>query len=462
MKDYKMYHGASHPVDPLQSEYDYHYHFKFHILGDVGVGKSCLLLRFVNNSYTESYISTIGTDFKVCTILYDDLTIKVQVWDTAGQERFKGLESYPVTSYGRGVMLVYDIGDRDSFDSIKTWYKELHKYGGNPSALLIGAKSDLKVSKRIVDFEMGLKLANELKIPFIETSAKTGSDVDLAFRILTSEVLKTFSKAPAPQLEHTLSVSKPKLKSVQAPFSDPLQKAKEAKFALLDSLYNEKDSVEWKKITELEYLTFSIENISEYLKKNQKELNTTIMENIKIYIKNTNEEKFSANLKLKDLQKNLLALQEEVMRSSEGFFDFGKKRSILAELTKMLDAIRETLDTDFIQKVEKINMNAKLSISKVTLLASSPPKEEKIPDQYLCLLSHKIMTDPVIVSSGQTFERSSLEIRMKQEKAILCPITREKLICDDKGQVMMFPNIALRQRIEEYNCKVKLHHPAVK
>ena len=98
--------------------------FKLLLIGDSGVGKSCLLLRFADDTYTESYISTIGVDFKIRTIELDGKTIKLQIWDTAGQERFRTITS----SYYRGahgIIIVYDVTDRDSFDSVKYWMQEV-------------------------------------------------------------------------------------------------------------------------------------------------------------------------------------------------------------------------------------------------------------------------------------------------------------------------------------------------
>lgn len=163
------------------------YLFKLLLIGDSGVGKSCLLLRFADDSYVDSYISTIGVDFKIRTIELDGKAIKLQIWDTAGQERFRTITS----SYYRGahgIIIVYDVTDMDSFNNVKQWLSEIDKYASdNVSKLLVGNKCDL-TEKRAVDQQMAKSFADELGIPFLETSAKDASNVEQAFLTMAGEV----------------------------------------------------------------------------------------------------------------------------------------------------------------------------------------------------------------------------------------------------------------------------------
>ena len=144
------------------NNFDYDYLFKVLLIGDSGVGKSCILLRFADETYTESHISTIGVDFKIKTIELEGKVVKLQIWDTAGQERFRTITS----SYYRGahgIIIVYDI-------------------------LLVGNKNDLGGSKREVTYEQGREFADSIGIKFIETSAKTAANVDSVFLTMCREI----------------------------------------------------------------------------------------------------------------------------------------------------------------------------------------------------------------------------------------------------------------------------------
>jgi Ras-related protein Rab-1A len=169
----------------MNPEYDYL--FKLLLIGDSGVGKSCLLLRFADDTYTESYISTIGVDFKIRTIELDGKTIKLQIWDTAGQERFRTITS----SYYRGahgIIVVYDVTDKESFDNVKQWLQEIERYAcENVNKLLVGNKSDL-TTKKVVDYATAKDFADERGIPFLETSAKNASNVEQAFLTMAAEI----------------------------------------------------------------------------------------------------------------------------------------------------------------------------------------------------------------------------------------------------------------------------------
>lgn len=165
----------------------YDFLIKLLLIGDSGVGKSCLLTRFCDDTFSPSFITTIGIDFKIRTIELDGKRIKLQIWDTAGQERFRTI----TTAYYRGAMgilLVYDVTDPKSFENIDTWYANVEQHATeNVDKILVGNKSDW-TEKRVVTEEEGKGKAERLGIGFVETSAKDNAFVEFAFFQLASAI----------------------------------------------------------------------------------------------------------------------------------------------------------------------------------------------------------------------------------------------------------------------------------
>lgn len=193
----------------------YDYLFKLLLIGDSGVGKTCVLFRFSEDAFNTSFISTIGIDFKIRTIELDGKKIKLQIWDTAGQERFRTI----TTAYYRGamgIMLVYDITNEKSFENIKNWIRNIEE---NASAdvekMLLGNKCELN-EKRQVSRERGEALAIEYGIKFMETSAKASINVEEAFYTLARDIkAKTEKKLEAsnpPKGGHQLKPAEPQRK----------------------------------------------------------------------------------------------------------------------------------------------------------------------------------------------------------------------------------------------------------
>ncbi|KAL0055152.1 hypothetical protein WJX82_007852 [Trebouxia sp. C0006] len=168
---------------------DYDYLIKLLLIGDSGVGKSCLLLRFSEDSFTSSFITTIGIDFKIKKIMLDNKWIKLQIWDTAGQERFRTITS----AYYRGAMgilLVYDVTDDASFNNIRNWMRNIEQHASdNVNKVLVGNKCDMDESKRVVPYSKGQALADEFGIQFFETSAKSNLKVDEVFNSVAKDVM---------------------------------------------------------------------------------------------------------------------------------------------------------------------------------------------------------------------------------------------------------------------------------
>ncbi|CAF2118300.1 hypothetical protein BRARA_C00113 [Brassica rapa] len=175
-------------VAPARARSDYDYLIKLLLIGDSGVGKSCLLLRFSDDTFTTSFITTIGIDFKIRTVELDGKRIKLQIWDTAGQERFRTI----TTAYYRGAMgilLVYDVTDESSFNNIRNWMKNIEQHASdNVNKILVGNKADMDESKRAIPTAKGQALADEYGIKFFETSAKTNLNVESVFLSIAKDI----------------------------------------------------------------------------------------------------------------------------------------------------------------------------------------------------------------------------------------------------------------------------------
>ena len=179
--------------------------YKLLMIGDSGVGKSSLLLRFASDQFEDSYMTTVGLDFKIRTVEVDGKVVKLQMWDTAGQEGFRTITS----SYYRGaqgIVVVYGLDDKKSFENVKQWVEEIDRYAGEGVVkLLVGNKCD--VEARQVTREEAEKFAEELKMRYMETSAKTGENVEETFMLTAREIKAKGVPKPKPSAAQTVNTA---------------------------------------------------------------------------------------------------------------------------------------------------------------------------------------------------------------------------------------------------------------
>ncbi len=170
------------------SKQDYEFIFKVLLIGNSNVGKSSLFLKFVDDIWNDTFVPTIGVDFKIKTFEIDTKKIKMQIWDTAGQERFKNI----IASYYRGahgILLLYDVTDKDSFKNLSNWLIEIEKNSSkNVIKVLIGNKTDLE-DKRVISKNQGKDFADTYGLKFVETSVKKNINVKEAFETLGRELM---------------------------------------------------------------------------------------------------------------------------------------------------------------------------------------------------------------------------------------------------------------------------------
>lgn len=171
----------------------YDYLYKIVLIGDSGTGKTNLLSRYISQNFFENSKTTIGVEFSVKTIAYDNIKIKAQIWDTAGQERYRAITS----AYYRaaiGAMIVFDITKKETFLNVEKWILEIkHHCNNSPQILLVGNKSDLKHLREVSASEIK-EYAEKHNLNYVETSAKEDSNVEYAFEKLVIDIYNTNKK----------------------------------------------------------------------------------------------------------------------------------------------------------------------------------------------------------------------------------------------------------------------------
>ena len=168
---------------------DYDFLYKIVLIGESGVGKSNLLLRFTRNEFDAEKRSTIGVEFATRSIQHDNKVIRAQIWDTAGQERYRAITN----AYYRGAvgaLVVYDITKENTFKSIERWLSEL-KDNADPKIviMIIGNKADLSQTREVEE-NIAKEFCQNQKLFFFETSALDGTNVENAFKSLLIEIYK--------------------------------------------------------------------------------------------------------------------------------------------------------------------------------------------------------------------------------------------------------------------------------
>lgn len=178
---------------------------KLCVLGDSGVGKSSIVQRFVHNTFNPAVESTIGASFMTKCMLVEDCTYKFNIWDTAGQERYRSLAPMYYRNAGAAI-IVYDVTSHSTFQSVKSWIRELQLHGSSNVVMAIaGNKSDLE-GRREVTFRDARDYANSVNAAFVETSALTAINIHELFKEIA---LKLPKKVPAENTKHEIRLTDP-------------------------------------------------------------------------------------------------------------------------------------------------------------------------------------------------------------------------------------------------------------
>lgn len=163
--------------------------FKILTIGESGVGKTCILRRFVEDKFLKNHLATIGIDFKTKNITLGDKTIKLKIWDTAGQERFRNITNQYYKG-ADGIMIVFDVTNQTSFDKIGDWMTQIRSNitENEISIVLLGNKIDME--PRAISPEMGSTLAAQLGIKYFEISAFNGTNIHESIHYLSRDILE--------------------------------------------------------------------------------------------------------------------------------------------------------------------------------------------------------------------------------------------------------------------------------
>lgn len=165
------------------------YTFKILCLGETGVGKTCVILRYTDNKFTRNQMSTVGIDFKIKILEYNSKNIKLLIWDTAGQERFRNITNQYYNG-ADGIVLIYDVTNRKSFDNVTYWMNQIGTKSDRDKIglILVGNKTDEE--KREVSKKEGELFAKNNEIEYIETSALSNHNINECFNDLLKQILQ--------------------------------------------------------------------------------------------------------------------------------------------------------------------------------------------------------------------------------------------------------------------------------
>lgn len=162
--------------------------FKILTLGESGVGKTCILRRFVEGQFNKNYLATIGIDFKTKNITIGETVIRLKIWDTAGQDRFRNI-TRQYYKEADGILLVFDLSDNHSYENINYWIDQItqNTEADQIGLVLVGNKAD--IDSREITTEMGNELAMKYSLNYYETSALNGSNITECIECLTKEII---------------------------------------------------------------------------------------------------------------------------------------------------------------------------------------------------------------------------------------------------------------------------------
>lgn len=173
------------------------------LLGESGVGKTSILNRYISNIFVENQPQTVGATFQKKVVEHEGQKVSLSIWDTAGQEVYRNLTPMYYRD-AQMALIVFSVNDKISFDAVKEWANQVKSSSPEVIMLICGNKND--ISDRAVSYDDGLKIAEDLELPYIETSAENGNGIDNAFELLVDKYLNKTSLHAKNQLKRVNTV----------------------------------------------------------------------------------------------------------------------------------------------------------------------------------------------------------------------------------------------------------------
>ena len=171
----------------MNSDKEYEYLIKILIVGDSTVGKTNFIKKYVENKFNESYFASTGIDLITTSIKIEGKSFKIQIWDTAGQEKYRAMTKNLFLKT-QGIVIIFDISNEISFINLKSWMNDIkEECSADIPMILVGNKLDLE-DKRVIDKERAMEFAKNKKLEYIETSSKTGENINKALSLIIEKI----------------------------------------------------------------------------------------------------------------------------------------------------------------------------------------------------------------------------------------------------------------------------------
>ena len=195
---------------------------KILLIGDSSVGKSSILLKYIEDKFSENYVSTIGIEYKIKTLIINGKKVLLRIWDTSGQERYRSITQNFYRN-ANGILFIFDITNRESFENIKNWIIDSDSADNEVIKVLVGNKIDIDENRKI-DNDIVKKYAEKKGMKYFETSAKEGINIDIVFRKIAELILSKSEEEGQNEVEYLYNNARKDSFNLSIDSSEPKKK----------------------------------------------------------------------------------------------------------------------------------------------------------------------------------------------------------------------------------------------